>query len=246
MALSGAMVLGNGQLAVVIAARNEAEHLPLLLADLWAIPSAVAELVVVDGGSGDASRAISQLAGARVLPAPACRGAQLALGAAQTTAPWLLFLHADGRLEKQWARAIEAAIAGRYEGEKQTPQAWYFALGINAQGLGYRLLEGAVALRSKWRQLPYGDQGLLIKRTAYEAAGGFAPLALMEDLDFVQRLRQKLGPQGKLRCLGPVIRVSGRRWQRQGVWQVSWQNWQLRRAWRRGTPSETLAGRYYR
>ncbi|MCP9774814.1 TIGR04283 family arsenosugar biosynthesis glycosyltransferase [Cyanobium sp. WAJ14-Wanaka] len=235
----------NPPLAVVIAARNEAEHLPLLLADLQAAPGLVAEVVVVDGGSSDATGAIARAAGARVLPAPACRGAQLAWGAAQTSAPWLLFLHADGRLARQWDQAISAGInrpdAANGPANGQAQQAWYFSLRIDGAGLGYRLLEGAVALRSGWRQLPYGDQGLLIKRATYDSAGGIRPLALMEDLEFVERLRRR----GKLRCLGKAITVSGRRWQQRGIWRVCWQNWQLRRAWRRGVASGALAARYY-
>ena len=103
-----------------------------------------------------------------------------------------------------------------------------------------RLVELAVRLRSRWRQRPYGDQGLLLGRQRLAAAGGIPPLPLMEDLLLVERL----AAQGRLRSLGAALRVDGRRWRRLGVWRTTWRNLQLRRAWRRGIPAAELARRY--
>jgi hypothetical protein len=99
-----------------------------------------------------------------------------------------------------------------------------------------------VGLRSRWRRLPYGDQGLLLSRRLHEAAGGIAPLPLMEDLEFVQRLRR----HGRISLLPLALLVNGRRWRRLGVWQTLLANARLRRAWRRGAPVEQLLERYYR
>jgi len=231
-------------LAVVIPALNEAEHLPLLLADLAAAPGLVAELLVVDGGSRDGTVAMARLAGARVTQASGGRGAQLAQGARQTTAPWLLFLHGDTRLPRGWTDAVTRALAqAQSQSQSQTgaPVGWYFQLGIEAAGPGLRLLQVGVALRSRWLQRPYGDQGLLVRRDAYLAAGGFRPLPLMEDLDLVERLAGRR----LLRCLGPGLLVAGRRGRRLGLWGCLWQNWRLRQAWRRGVGAEALAQRYY-
>jgi hypothetical protein len=119
--------------------------------------------------------------------------------------------------------------------------AWYFRLAIDAPMPALRLVEWAVALRSQWRQLPYGDQGLLVSRRLYLQVGGFASVPLMEDLDLIQRLN----PHCRLRCLGVPLRVDGRRWIKRGVWAVGWSNWLLRRAWRRGVTCHELASRYY-
>jgi glycosyltransferase involved in cell wall biosynthesis len=221
-------------LAVVIPALNEAAHLPLLLAQLVEMPALVAEVLVVDGGSSDGTGAIARLAGARVTALAGGRGAQLAEGARQTTAPWLLFLHGDTRLPPAWGAAVTRALAS-------PPAGWYFQLQIEAAGLGLTLLQMGVALRSSWLQRPYGDQGLLVRRDQYLAAGGFRPLPLMEDLDLVERLAGQL----PLRCLGPGLLVAGRRWRRLGLLGCLWQNWRLRRAWRQGVGAETLAQRYY-
>lgn len=225
----------NPPLSVVIAALNEAQGLPGLLADLATAPALVREVLVVDGGSTDATRRLAALAGAVVLHAGGGRGGQLAAGVTRSTAPWLLLLHADVRLPPGWAEALAAAIAA---GEST---AWAFRLRIAGDDPALRLVELAVALRSRWRQLPYGDQGLLLARGLHDAAGGIAPLPLMEDLEFLQRLR----PLARIGLLAPALRVNGRRWRRLGVWQTMRANAHLRRDWRRGTPVEELAASYY-
>ncbi len=240
------MIEAVGSIAVVIAVRNEVERLPLLLADLQQGELLLSELVVVDGASSDATALVARLAGARVVGGAPSRGGQLALGASVTQADWLLFLHGDGRLPAGWDRAIALAIAraiASSQGPKRKtrPSAWYFRLAIDAAMPALRLVEWAVALRSQWRQLPYGDQGLLVSRRLYLQVGGFASVALMEDLDLVLRLK----PHCRLRCLGVALRVDGRRWIERGVWAVGWSNWLLRRAWRRGVGSQELASRYY-
>jgi rSAM/selenodomain-associated transferase 2 len=222
-------------LAVVIPALNEGRRLPLLLADLaQAPPALIRELVVADGGSGDGTPLVTHLAGAQVLHSPPGRGQQLRRGISATTAPWLLLLHADARLCNDWPVVVQRAM-------QQAPAAWAFDLAIDAPGLSLRLLELAVRLRSRWRQLPYGDQGLLLPRSLLERCGGMPELALMEDLLLIQRLRAIT----RIRSLQRPLQVDGRRWQRHGVLGSAWRNAQLRRAWRQGTSADQLAQCYY-
>ena len=223
-------------LAVVIPALQEAQRLPLLLADLAADDDLVRELVVVDGGSSDATATIAMLGGARLLRCAPGRGGQLALGVAATTAPWLLLLHADARLPADWFLGLRAAIRADPEA------AWAFRLAIEARDPRLRLVEWAVQWRSRSRGLPYGDQGLLLSRQLLTAAGGVAPLPLLEDLELILRLR-RLAP---IRLLPMALRVDGRRWRRLGVWRTAMANAAIRRAWRRGIPEGELARRYYR
>lgn len=241
------MAVSHPPIAVVIAARNEAPRLPLLLADLAAAPQLVGEIVVVDGASDDATVRVAALAGAIVQTSPPGRGRQLAQGVASCHGPWLLLLHADARLEPGWDRAVMAALeqadpqVDQAGDRQQVATAWYFQLAIQAANPALRLVELAVALRSRWRQLPYGDQGLLVPRQLLARAGGVAPIPLMEDLELVLRLRRL----SRLRPLGAKLQVDGRRWQALGVWQTALSNARLRRAWRRGIPPEALAARYY-
>ncbi|QVV68950.1 TIGR04283 family arsenosugar biosynthesis glycosyltransferase [Synechococcus sp. LA31] len=227
--------MSRAELAVVIPALDEAGRLPLLLADLAQAPSdLIAELVVADGGSSDGTPQLARLGGAEVVHSLAGRGIQLARGISATTAPWLLLLHADARLCRDWSAVVRRAI-------KQPPAAWAFELAIEAPGINLRLLELAVRLRCRWRQLPYGDQGLLLPRLLLERAGGMPELPLMEDLLLIQRL-QKLS---RIRSLQRPLQVNGRRWQRHGVLGTAWRNAALRRAWRRGAATEVLARHYY-
>jgi len=226
-------------LAVVIPALNEACRVPLLLADLALGQDLIAELVVVDGGSLDGTAGLARLGGARVVHAGGGRGAQLLAGIATCAAPWLWLLHADARLPPRWPARLRGLLQERAVPPQD--QAWYGTLRVPLPAAPYRLLEAAVALRSRLGQLPYGDQGLLLSRAAYHWAGGLRPLALMEDLEFAERF----GRCGRFCPLGLPITVDGRRWRRHGLLATSWRNARLRRAWRRGCSPELLLQRYY-
>lgn len=224
-------------LSVVIPCLNEAQRLPLLLADLQRWPGPL-EILLVDGGSADRSVRVATLGGARSLRfSPPGRGRQLASGARQASHLWLLFLHADSRLHPRWSEEVGLSLE-RPDGCKS---AWYFPLQIKPATPARCLLERVVNLRSRFAQTPYGDQGLLIHRRLYEASGGFAPLPLMEDLDLVERI----GRRARLRPLGCRLITDGRRWERSGVIARSWQNARLRWRWRQGESAEQLAAAYY-
>jgi glycosyltransferase involved in cell wall biosynthesis len=119
------MALSPAGISVVIAARNEAARLPLLLADLATAPQLVTEVLVVDGASGDGTPRLAALAGARVLACSPGRGRQLALGISRSSGAWLLLLHADARLGAGWQAALVTALG-------RPPAAWYFNLAIDA------------------------------------------------------------------------------------------------------------------
>jgi rSAM/selenodomain-associated transferase 2 len=167
----------------------------------------VSELIVADGGSSDSTAARARSVGARVIVAPRGRGSQLAAGAAAATGDWLLFLHADCRLEPGWEAAVGAFLAA----PRAQSRGGYFDFALDDEAPAARRLERIVAWRCRLLALPYGDQGLLIARTLYDTVGGFSPLPLMEDVDLVRRLgRRRLARIGA-RCL-----ASARRYRRDG------------------------------
>lgn len=191
-----------------------------------------AEVIVADGGSSDGTVGAARAAGARVVQAGLGRGRQLAAGAAQAKGSWLVFLHADTRLESGWASALERldpAVAGG---------AFRFAL--DSPRPIYRWIEAGVGLRCLLFDLPYGDQGIFARRAAYDLAGGFAPHDLMEDVAFVRRLRRA----GRLAF--PCVRAftSARRWERHGIVSTSVRNWCLLALLTAGWPPERLARLY--
>jgi hypothetical protein len=134
-------------------------------------------------------------------------GTQLAAGAAVTQGGWLLFLHADTLLPPGWPATVAAFIAA----PENAARAGYFALRLDDAGRPARLLERAVALRCRWLGLPYGDQGLLLAAGFYRALGGFRPLPLMEDVDFVRRIGRR-----RLSALDGTATTSASRYRRDG------------------------------
>jgi rSAM/selenodomain-associated transferase 2 len=226
-------------ISVVIPALNEADRLPLLLADLAADGGLIAEVIVVDGGSADATCRVARLAGARVLSAPPGRGGQLVAGIAQASSPWLWLLHADARLPRGWHGRLQPLLQAA-NADPEALRAWYGRLRVQLPGPQYRLLEWAVRLRSRYGQRPYGDQSLLLSRWCLDQVGGIRPLPLMEDLEFAQRLARC----GRFESLDLPVQVDGRRWQRLGLVGALRANAALRRAWRRGASVQDLHRRY--
>jgi len=144
----------------------------------------IREVIVSDGGSTDATRAIADAAGAQVVTGPASRGGQLRRGAAAAQGAWLLVLHADTVLPTGWSRAARARM------QAGGPAA--FRLSFDRAGLRPWLVAGWANLRSRLFGLPYGDQGLLIPRAVYDAAGGYPDIPLMEDVALARALKRRI------------------------------------------------------
>jgi rSAM/selenodomain-associated transferase 2 len=199
-------------ISVIVPTFNAARTLvPTLAALVSAVVHAVVqEVIVVDGGSTDETRAVADAAGTRLVEAPRGRGTQLGAGAAQAKGDWLLFLHADTVLEPGWAEEAEAFME-RIESGRRTEAAAFFRFALDDDGLMPRLVEWLVSLRCLVFALPYGDQGLLISRKLYRKLGGFRPLPLMEDVDLVRRLKRR-----EIVMLHTRAVTSGERYRRQG------------------------------
>ncbi len=213
-------------ISAVIPVLNAAPLLPPLLGQLGAL----GEVILADGGSTDG---VAELTGPRLITAPRGRGSQLAAGAAAARGQWLLFLHADTRLEEGWEAAVGAALA-------RPEVAHHFRFALDDASPQARRLEAAVAWRCRWLALPYGDQGLLIARALYDAVGGYAPIPLMEDVDLVRRLGR-----ARLAALPARAVTSATRWRRDGWWRRSARNLTTLSLYFAGVPPERLA-RFYR
>ena len=200
---------GEGQVSAIIPTLNAADTLPGLVEQLQA-SAIVKEIIVVDGGSFDDSVCIAKAAGASVIETMRGRGQQLAGGAAAALGEWLLFLHADCRLEPDFETAVRTFLAAQVAGLR----AGYFDFALDDTAAAARRLERIVAWRCRVLALPYGDQGLLIARSLYRAVGGFAPVPLMEDVDLVCRLGR-----GRLARIGARCISSSRRYRREGYWR---------------------------
>jgi glycosyltransferase involved in cell wall biosynthesis len=153
-------------------------------------------------------------------------------GARAAAGDWIVFLHADTRLEAGWALALAGLPEGTIGGA--------FRLAIDSPRPAFRILEGAVRLRVRLFALPYGDQGIFVRGDAYARVGGVPPLPLMEDVAFVARLRRA----GRL-AFPPVRAVtSARRWDRHGLLGTTLRNWRTMALYAAGCAPESLARMY--
>jgi rSAM/selenodomain-associated transferase 2 len=212
-------------LSVVLPTLNAAATLPACLSAI----SVADEIVVADGGSADGTKAIAEASGVRVVESPRGRGVQLRAGAAAARGDWLLFLHADTILGTGWRAAVDAHASAMPD------QAACFRFRLDDSGWQARLIERGVAAR----RFPYGDQGLLISRTLYDALGGYRPLPLMEDVDLVRRIGRR-----RLRLLDVPATTSAERWRRNGWLRRSARNLGLLALYRLGASPERLAKLY--
>ncbi|MBI4502061.1 MAG: TIGR04283 family arsenosugar biosynthesis glycosyltransferase [Gemmatimonadetes bacterium] len=196
-------------ISVVIPTVNEAPVLPALLDDLRELARAVPlEVVVVDGGSSDGTPARAAAGGARVLHAPRGRASQLNSGAMVARGEWLLFLHADCRLDPGTPRALLPALE-----PSAGVQAAVFRFAIDLPRFWRHFIEAGQAVREALSGLAYGDQGLLIRRDLFAAVGGYPDLPLMEDVAMICTLRRRIRVA---RLPAPLV-TSGRRYRRGGV-----------------------------
>jgi len=170
-------------IAVVIPTLNEATRLESLLAALAEEPTPH-EVIVADGGSSDATRAVAEAAGAVVVVSPPGRGRQLREGAERAKADVLLFLHADSRFPQGGLAALADALARRPDCPGGN-----FRLVFDGDDRFSRWLDGFYAF-IRARGFYYGDSAPFVRRSVYDALGGIRPLALMEDYDFVRRLER--------------------------------------------------------
>ncbi len=224
------------KLAVVVPVLNEAATLSARLAALAALRARGAVLIVADGGSTDGSLAIAPAQADAMVGAPRGRAAQMNAGACHPLArqsDTLLFLHADTHLPPGADTLIEKALAsgatwGRFD--------------VHIAGK-HPLLPWVAALmnrRSRASGIATGDQAMFVRRSVFEAKGGFAPLPLMEDIELSARLKQ-VGPPA---CLRERVTTDGRRWDQHGFWRTVWLMWRLRAAYALGADPHTLAQRY--
>ncbi len=217
------------RISVIIPALNEAAH---IVASLQSVsPSRPHEIIVVDGGSTDNTRAIAQAAGATVIQSKRGRARQMNAGAARASGSGLLFLHADTLLPRDYLGAASRAL------QQPGMAAGAFRFRVDGDFAGKWLLEWTTNLRSRWRQMPYGDQALFMRRSLFEEIGGFANIPIMEDYELVRRLRHR----GRIVTISQTVRTSGRRWRRRGFLRTTAINKLIILGFRCGVAPERLA-----
>ena len=223
------------RLSIVIPALNEADNILATLRSLQAMRSRGVELILVDGGSIDATIRIASPLVDRVLNSAAGRATQMNAGAAVATGDVLQFLHADSTLPPDADHTILNAL-------QSTSRAWgRFDVTIAGRHFFLPVVGWFMNHRSRLTGIATGDQGLFMTRDAFIAAGKFASIPLMEDVAMCAALKKSSAPI----CLKQKIATSGRRWEKHGVWRTIFLMWKIRLAYFFGADPVQLHRAYH-
>jgi rSAM/selenodomain-associated transferase 2 len=217
--------------SIVIPTYNEADVIGPTIRSLREQPEC--EIIVVDGGSGDATVAEAREADC-VLSSPPGRAVQMNTGAARARGDALLFLHADCRLGPGAVAAIEHALARRQV------MAGCFSMRVAAEGWGFRCIDACATARVRLTGIVYGDQGFFLRRHDFARLGGFLAVRFMEDVMFSRTVAK----QGNVIVLPQRIYVSPRRWQKVGLVRQTLRNWTLTALALSGVSPDRLASYY--
>ncbi|RMF71068.1 MAG: glycosyltransferase [Acidobacteria bacterium] len=219
--------------SIVVPVLDERDSLPRCLASLSG-QQPPCEVLVVDGGSTDGTRALAaSTQGVRVVDAPPGRASQMNAGARAARGALLWFLHADCTAPPGAVAALRRTLAD----PRVALAAFRFA--IDGDRPAYRLIERGVALRCRLLRLPYGDQGLALRRATFERIGGFEDVPLFEDVRLVRAARRL----GRLALLPLALPTSPRRWERTGMLRLTVLHLRLALLERLGVPPARLAAR---
>ncbi len=193
-------------ISVIIPTLNEASN---LAGTLDAVREAEeVEIIVVDGGSSDQTMEVARAYHVRNSQVPASRAGQMNAGAREARGGILLFLHADTRVPKKWANHV------RTELNKPGIVGGAFTLKLDEAARWAKIIEKLVDVRSRRLKLPYGDQAIFVRAELFHTMGGFHELPIMEDFEFMRRLRRT----GRISIVTKPVVTSARRWKEKGVW----------------------------
>ena len=225
--------MASHELSIVIPVLNDTAPLGQLLTTIRADPRV--DIVVVNGGAPeDRLNAMCRRPDLQLLTSPPGRGRQMNFGAAAAAGRWIVFLHADTRLPPKWTDEIRRASAD------PAVVGGSFRFRLDSTAWQARLIERAVDRRVRWLDLAYGDQALFVRHDVFDAMGGYREWPLMEDVEFVRRLRRA----GKLYHSPQPALTSARRWERDGWWRRSASNVMLQALFFAGVAPERLANWY--
>ena len=222
------------KLSIIIPVLNEGEGIAAALDALAGMRALGTEVIVVDGGSRDATIQRARLRADLVISAPRGRAVQMNAGAAKATGDILLFLHADTQLSRHADHVVLSGL-------ERSGRAWgRFDVKIEGRHPLLVVVGALMNLRSRLTGIATGDQAIFVKRDAFQAVGGFPAIELMEDIALCKRLKRV----GRPLCLRQRVVTSGRRWEEHGVIRTMVLMWRLRLAYFFGADPAELARQY--
>lgn len=213
---------------------NEALYLTDYLLPLQSLRERHCELIIVDGGSSDASPTVAQMLADQVLQTSTGRSAQMNAGARAARKDILWFLHSDTQVPPNADFLILQALRERLWGRFDVRLSGH-------QGL-FRIVETGMNWRSRLTGIATGDQGIFVRRETFFQVKGYPDIALMEDIALSRALKRL----GRPACLHERLTTSSRRWEQNGILRTILLMWYLRFAYFCGADSHRLAQIYYR
>ena len=226
------------RISIIIPVLNEATTLTAALSALQSLRAAGHEIIVVDGGSHDASMSLAETWADQVIRADRGRARQMNAGAAIAHHEILLFLHADTQLPHNADKLIIEAL------QKNTrhPSQWgHFDVQLSGRHFLLRIIERSMNWRSRFTSIATGDQAIFICRDLFQRVGGFPDIPLMEDIVLSRTLKRHGGSPV---CLRQRVITSSRRWEQQGIVRTVLLMWWLRLAYALGANPQWLARAY--
>lgn len=220
------------RLSIVVPVLNEASGIEAHLRGLAPLRARGVEVIVVDGGSEDATPRLALPLADRVLKARRGRAAQMNAGALAAQGDALLFLHADTLLPDSADRLVARALEGSHWGR--------FDVRIAGRHPMLAVVACMMNLRSRISGIATGDQAMFMRCSAFESVGGYPQIPLMEDVAISSSLKRLSRPA----CLAERVVTSGRRWESRGVLRTIVLMWRLRLAYRLGADPAELERRY--
>jgi rSAM/selenodomain-associated transferase 2 len=222
------------KLSIIVPVLDEGEDIAAMLDGLADLRSLGVEVIVVDGGSRDATVQRARLRSDCVISAPRSRALQMNAGAARACGAVLLFLHADTHLPDDADHVV-------LNGLQRSGRAWgRFDVRIGGRHPLLPLVAWLMCVRSRITGIATGDQAIFVRREAFHAVGGYPAIPLMEDIALSRELKRVCRPL----CLRESVVTSGRRWEKNGILRTIFLMWRLRLAFFFGADAKALAHRY--
>jgi rSAM/selenodomain-associated transferase 2 len=222
------------KLSIIMPVLDEGEGIAAALDALADLRARGTEVIVVDGGSRDATVQRARPRSDRVILASRGRALQMNAGAEQASSDVLLFLHADTRVPADADYVV-------LKGLERSGRVWgRFDVKIDGRSPVLPVVAWFMNLRSRLTGIATGDQAMFVRRGAFQAVGGFPAIALMEDIALCKRLKRVSKPL----CLRERVTTSGRRWEKRGVLSTIMLMWRLRLGYFFGADPKELARQY--
>lgn len=221
------------KISIIIPTYNEADFLEATLNSIQNGENI--EVIVVDNSSTDLTIPIATDYHAITIVFPDSRSVRLNEASKHSSGDILLFLHADTILPKGFDTDIRRILSNA------TIVSGAFSIRVNSTRLGMRIIEKLNNLRSKLFHLPYGDQAIFIRKSTFEAVGGFPEIAIMEDFAFMRMLARK---KYAITILSSHVTTSARRWDKLGIIRTTMLNQIMIVLYYLGVSTDTLARLY--